>query len=292
MISAFLGILVGLVLGLTGAGGSILASPLLMAGLGWTLPQTEPVALLAVCAAATFGTIIAWDLAYVRYRAAVLMALAGFFTSPLGVKAAWVLPVPTLTLIFAGVLALVGARMLRQALKAPAEAAVVRANVAGDALHAEGRLVRLNASGRIAWNATSLATVSGIGAVTGFLAGLLGVGGGFVIVPALRQFSQLSMHSVVATSLLAVALTSAGAVAGTLIQGYPIPWVAAAPFVVGALAGMLAGRKLAPRIAGPRLQQAFAALMLVVAVGMALHVAGKERLQARVGAPSGATELR
>ena len=53
-----LGLIVGAVLGLTGAGGSILAVPLLMAGLGWSLSQAAPVALLAVCAAATFGSIL------------------------------------------------------------------------------------------------------------------------------------------------------------------------------------------------------------------------------------------
>jgi uncharacterized membrane protein YfcA len=274
MTSALLGILVGLVLGLTGAGGSILASPLLIAGLGWSLPQTEPVALLAVCAAATFGTIVAWDVTYVRYRAATLIAVAGFFTAPLGVKAAWVLPVPTLTLLFAGVMVLVGGRMALQAWRAPAEAGIVRATVAGDTLHAQGRnWIALNERGRVIWNAHTFATLATIGAMTGFIAGLLGVGGGFVIVPSLRYTSRLSMHSVVATSLLAIALTSAGAVIATLAQGYAIPWHVTLPFVAGSLAGMLAGRKLAPRIAGPRLQQAFAALMLAVAAGLFIHVA-------------------
>ena len=271
MLAVLLGVAVGLTLGLTGAGGSILASPLLMAGLGWTLPQTEPVALLAVCAAATFGTIVAWDRTYIRHRAAALMAFAGFFTSPLGVKAAWVLPVPTLTMIFAGVLGVVGLRMLRQAVRAPTEAGIVRASVSGDAQHATGRSIRLNERGRIDWNARAAVALAGIGAVTGFVAGLLGVGGGFVIVPALRRLSALSMHSVIATSLLAVALTSAGAVSSTLLQGVTIPWLQAAPFVAGALLGMLAGRKLAPRIAGPRLQGGFAVLMLVVALGMGAH---------------------
>jgi len=274
MIAIALGVVVGLVLGLTGAGGSILASPLLMAGLGWSLPQTEPITLLAVCAAATFGTIVAWDVAFVRYRAAVLMAAAGFVTTPLGVKAAWVMPVDTLTLVFAAVLALVAARMGWQALRAPAETSVVRATVSGDALPSQGRLVRLNAQGRIAWDARGAAVLALIGAATGLAAGLLGVGGGFVIVPALRYASALSMHSVIATSLMVIALTSAGAVVATLTQGFPIPWLVALPFVAGALMGMLIGRKIAPRIAGPRLQQGFAMVMLLVAVGLAVHILG------------------
>jgi len=269
-----LGLIVGAVLGLTGAGGSILAVPLLMAGLGWTLPQAAPVALLAVCASATFGTVVAWDVAYVRYRAAMLMGAASFLTAPLGVKAAAIMPVPILTALFAVVLIVVAVRMLRQALRSPAEAAIVRATVHGDGGIEQGHWIRVNERGRIMWNATAAAAIGAIGAVTGFVAGLLGVGGGFVIVPALRAVSGLSMHSAVATSLLAIALISASAVAGAVVQGVAIPWFAAGPFVLGALAGMLAGRRLAPRIAGARLQETFAVVMLLVALGLAGHALG------------------
>ncbi len=269
-----LGLIVGAVLGLTGAGGSILAVPLLMAGLGWTLPQAAPVALLAVCAAATFGTVVAWDVAHVRYRAAMLMGTAALFTAPLGVRSAAILPLPMLTALFAAVLAAVAVRMWRQALRAPREAAIVRATVAGDGSVAQGRWIRLNQRGRIIWTRAAMAAVIVIGAVTGFLAGLLGVGGGFVIVPALRAVSGLSIHSAVATSLMAVALISAGAVGGAVVQGVPIAWMAALPFVLGALGGMLAGRRLAPRIAGARLQETFAVVMLVVAVGLGARALG------------------
>jgi uncharacterized protein len=269
-----LGLAVGLVLGLTGAGGSILAVPLLMAGLGWTLPQAAPVALLAVCAATAFGTIVAWDMAYVRHRAALLMAAGALATAPLGVAAAQVAPLPLLTGLFAAVLAAVGLRLMLQAWRAPAESAVVRASVAGDALPARGRWVRLNARGRIAWDAGAVAAIAVIGAVTGFAAGLLGVGGGFIIVPGLRAVSELSMHSVVATSLLAIALISAVAVASAAAHGVDLRWERSLPFVGGALLGMLAGRRVAPRLAGPRLQQGFAALMLATAAGLAARVGG------------------
>lgn len=268
MIAIVLGIVVGLVLGLTGAGGSIFAVPLLMWGLGWSLPQATPVALVAVCMAAAVGTIAAWDVAYVRYRAAILMSVAGWLAAPFGLKAAQILPVPVLTLVFAGVLLVVALRLFAQAIRKPEEARIVRATVAGDEGAATGPLCRLNARGRILWTPPCAIAIAGSGGVTGFLSGLLGVGGGFVIVPALRAVTELSMHSAVATSLMAIALTSGGTVAVALWQGQQMPWLVAAPFVVGALLGMLAGRKVAPRIAGPRLQQGFAALMLVVAAGM------------------------
>jgi hypothetical protein len=269
-----LGVIVGAVLGLTGAGGSVLAVPLLMAGMGWTLPQAVPVALLAVCAAATFGTVVAWDRTHVRFRAAALMGLVAVVTAPAGIRAAAIVPLPLLTMFFAVVLVLVATRMLRQALQAPSEAAIVRASVAGEGpMAGGGHWIPVNERGRIVWGARTAATVGGIGALTGFLAGLLGVGGGFVIVPALRMASGLSMHSAIATSLMAIALISAIAAAGAVAQGVTVDWNAAPLFVAGALAGMYAGRKLAPRIAGPRLQQGFAVVMLVVAAALAVHAA-------------------
>ena len=71
-----IGVVVGLVLGLTGAGGSIFAVPLLMAVLSMPIIQASTVSLLAVAVAAAVGTGMAWRHSYVRYRAASLMALA------------------------------------------------------------------------------------------------------------------------------------------------------------------------------------------------------------------------
>ncbi|HSW13116.1 MAG TPA: sulfite exporter TauE/SafE family protein [Solimonas sp.] len=267
--SLVLGILIGLVLGLTGAGGSILAVPLLMAGLGWSLTQAAPVALLAVAGAAALGSYFAWHRNYVRYRAAALIAMAGVLTAPLGLWLATLLPPDTLALAFAAALSGVALRMLLAARLAPAEAAMVRATVAGDGSRASGPICRLDPqSGRIHWTRPCAVAMSLIGGVTGFLSGLLGVGGGFVIVPSLRAVTELSMQSAIATSLLAIALTSSGTVLGASLMGRGIPWMIAVPFLAGSLLGMGGGRWLAPRIAGPRLQQGFALLMLIVAAGM------------------------
>lgn len=267
-----LGIVVGLVLGLTGAGGSILAVPLLMAAMAWPISQAAPVALLAVATSAALGSYLAWRKSYVRYRAAILMSIAGVLTAQFGLRAADVLPQRWLLIAFAATLVVVASRMFLRARSAPDESAVVRAAVEGDGGRARGPLCRLHPqTGRIVWTRASAAVIALIGAVTGFLSGLLGVGGGFVIVPALRSVTELSMHSAVATSLMAIALTSLGTFGGALLQGRAMPWMIALPFVLGAVIGMMGGHALAPRIAGPRLQQGFAVLMLVVAMGMAIH---------------------
>lgn len=268
LLAAALGALTGLVLGLTGAGGSILAVPLLMFGLGWTLPQAAPVALLAVSAAAAFGTLVAWDVAYVRYRAALLMSVAGAVLAPLGLLAASRLPEAVLLLLFAAAMTVVGVRLLRQARQQPEETRIVRAAVAGDGASAGGPVCRLNEHGRLQWTGACLRRMATVGGVTGFLSGLLGVGGGFVIVPSLRAWTELSMHSAIATSLMAIALTSGATALSAAFIGPGYDWAAALPFVLGALAGMVVGRMLAPRIAGPRLQSGFALLMLFIAMGL------------------------
>lgn len=267
-----LGAVVGLVLGLTGAGGAILAVPLLMWGLGWTLPQAAPVALVAVSVSAAVGTIAGWDVKLVRYRAAMLMAGVGTLMSPLGLKAAAVLPTTALSLLFAAVLIVAALRMARVAGRSPAE--IFERLPGGDLSETPtaGPICKLSENtGRILWTRPCAVAIAASGALTGFLSGLLGVGGGFVIVPVLRAVTNLSIHSAIATALMAVALTSAGAVGVALWQGVDLPWRVALPFVVGALLGMVAGRRIAPRLPAPRLQQGFAALMVIVAAALVLQ---------------------
>lgn len=266
-----IGICIGLVLGLTGAGGSIFAVPLLMAGLQWPITQAATAALLAVAVSAAVGAGLAWRHSYVRYRAATLMALIGMLFAPAGIAAADYLPEFVLKLLFAGVLVIVGMRMYRMAQRSKEDASVVRAAVAGEGHPSIGKIGHINPqTGRLIWSAPVAIAVSVIGAVTGFLSGLLGVGGGFVIVPAIRASLPLSMHSAVATSLMAIAITSLGTFTLGVLQGRHVPWALALPFVIGAVLGMVIGRRLAPAISGPSLQKAFAlAAFLVSAVMVA-----------------------
>lgn len=268
-IALLLGVVVGLTLGLTGAGGSIIGVPLLMLGLGWSLQQAAPVALLAVCAAALVGALEAWRKGLVRYRAASLMSLMGIGTAPLGIAAAHRLPTSWLTLLFSAVLCYVAVRMLLQARHAPADAAVLRSRPTGDAGHAVCRTHP--ETGRITWTSPCAVVLAAMGALTGFLSGLLGVGGGFIIVPALRRATELTMHGAVATSLMVITLVSAGAVVSSVWQHQALPLLVALPFVGGAIAGMLLGRVLANHISGVTLQQLFASFVLLMSAGMTLH---------------------
>lgn len=262
------GALVGLLLGLTGAGGSVVAVPLLVLGFGWSLVDAVPVALLATGGAAAFGTVAAWNVAHVRYRAALLMAAGAVLTAPIGLWLASRAPGSWLGAGFGALMLVVAARLHLQARRRPEESGIVRAAVAGDGPSQDRPLCRLDSRGRIAWNAGSAAVIALIGALTGLVSGAFGVGGGFVIVPALREATPLSMHSAIATSLLAIALISGVTLGMALLMGRGIPWHQALPFLGGALLGMWTGRRLAPRLAGARLQQAFAAGIFVLGLSM------------------------
>ena len=257
--SAVLGTVVGLILALTGAGGAIVAVPLLVFGLGLEVARAAPIGLFAVGLSAGVGALIALREGKVRYKAAALMAAVGSVVSPLGLWVAHRVPDAPLTLAFACVLAFVSWRMLRGS--RPSDD------------HAARRLsdlpCRLDvARGKLDWTAPCARALALSGAGAGFLSGLLGVGGGFVIVPALRRASDIPMQGIVATSLAVIALVSTAGVVASAASGHVL-WVAALPFAAGSLAGMLGGRRLARRASGARLQQAFAVFAGFVALGMA-----------------------
>ena len=258
LISSLLGALVGLVLGLTGAGGGILAVPALVFGMGWTMQQAAPVALIAVAGGAAVGAVEGFRKRLVRWRAALLMALAAFPCTFVGVRAAHHLPQQWLSGTFALVMLLVAARLLHGAWR--------NADPAAESSMALARIDQK--TGRIHWTWPTAALIAAIGALTGFMTGLLGVGGGFVIVPLLRRYSSVSMHGVVATSLLVIAVVSSGGVAIALLHGAVLPLPASAWFAGATAAGMLLGRRLVKSLSARQVQYGFALVLALVALGM------------------------
>jgi uncharacterized membrane protein YfcA len=254
-----LGAVVGLILALTGAGGGILAVPLLVFGLHLPIAQAAPVGLIAVGSASALGAAMGLREGVVRYRAAAVIGVTGMLLAPLGVRLAHVIPNAPLTVAFAFVLAWVAWRMFTQARRSAAGA------VPDPAPRSRPPCVRSPHDGRLIWTLPCAWALASTGAVSGVLSGLLGVGGGFVIVPSLGRYTDLATRSILATSLAVIALVSVGGVAAATWQG-AIAWSVATPFAAGAIVALLAGRLIAARLAGPRLQQAFA----VTSAGVAL----------------------
>lgn len=104
----------------------------------------------------------------------------------------------------------------------------------------------------------------------GVLTGLVGVGGGFLIVPALVLLLGLPIHQAVGTSLVVIALNSAAGVAGYLGR-VTFDWAVMAGFTALAIAGVLGGAALAPRVPAARLRRGFAVFLMAMAAFILLQ---------------------
>lgn len=259
-ISLMLGLLIGLIMSLTGAGGTVVSVPLLVFGLHLPITQAAPVGLLAVLLAAGTGGILGLKAGVVRYKAGLLMAAFGLVCAPVGIWLAHSLPHHALTLLFCAVLAYVAIRMWRQAAQ--------EADALGWDENRPPPVCKLDPyRGKFSWTAPCARRMMLSGSVAGMLSGLLGVGGGFVIVPALRAVSDLDIKSIVATSLFTITLVSAGSVMLAISRG-AMDWGIALPFAGAAVIGMLTGGQVSGRIAGPHIQRAFAVLALLMVCGL------------------------
>jgi uncharacterized membrane protein YfcA len=264
MMPALFGALVGVILGLTGAGGTIVAVPLLVFGLQLLVAEAAPVALFAVSIAAAIGALLALKQGKVRYRTAGFIALAGALASPVGIYIARKIPDAALSLLFAAVLAYIAIRMLRQPENHSAEAAAGLLPTTPCQLD--------DFSGRLIWDAHCVRSLALSGVAAGFLSGLLGVGGGFIIVPALQKATRLPMWAIVPTSLAVIALVSAAGVFSAVFAG-SMNWSIALPFAAGAVAAVLVVGRFAHRFTGPAMQRGFAILAGCVSIGMIISQA-------------------
>ena len=244
-----LGFGTGIILALTGAGGTILAVPLLMLGLNLTVIEAAPIGLLAVCLAAGIGASIALVQGKVRYRAAGYLAMMGSIASPLGIMIAHYLPNVLLTVSFAMLLAYIAWHYFRMSsIQQPSPSD-----------HSALPCLLSDTSGRLVWNAPCFRALTLSGLTAGFLSGLLGVGGGFIINPSLRKISNLSLQTILGTTLAVVTLISlVGVISAMMIS--TIRWPIAIPFISSTIAGMLLGRYLSRYITESRSQQLFALL--------------------------------
>jgi uncharacterized membrane protein YfcA len=255
-----LGAIIGLVMALTGAGGGVLAIPLLVFGLHLPVQQAAPVGLVAVGLAALLGAALGLRQGIVRYRAAALIGAIGMLMAPLGVYLAQRLPNRPLLGAFSLILIYTAWRMLKR----PGQSAQLPVAV----------LCRVNPGDqRLTWTRPCAQALAGTGLVAGLLSGLLGVGGGFVIIPALKRHTDLDIRSIQATSLAVIALVSISGVTAAALHG-PVLWAVALPFASGAVLALLIGRRIAQQLDAQRLQQAFAWFSVLVAALMLARALG------------------
>jgi len=255
------GAVVGLSLGLTGGGGAIFAVPLLVYGLGVEARDAVAISLAAVGATSFVGFLHRWRLGQAEVRTGLLFAVAGMAGAPAGTWIAGFLPETVLLLSFAGLMVIVAARLWQQASRP-----VLPGPACATSEHLDGPTCQRDAAGVLILNSRCAVLLLMVGVLTGVLSGAFGVGGGFVIVPALVLYSGMSIHRAVGTSLMVIALVSVSGVASQLRTGHAISPVVTVLFVIGGIGGLLAGQQIGRRLPGPALQKVFVAAILAVAV--------------------------
>ena len=259
-LALILGALIGLILALTGAGGGVLAIPALVFVLKLPVQQAAPVGLVAIGFSSILGAILGLHQGIVRYRAAGLIGVSGMIIAPFGVATAQYLPNRPLLAAFAIVL-MYSALRLQNTTAEPQEK------------HDE-QPCRVNPkSAKLIWTRSCARALAITGMASGFLSGLLGVGGGFVIVPALSHHTNLDIRSVQATSLAVIALVSVSGVTAAALHG-SLPWQVGIPFASGACVGLVCGRQFANRLDASMLRNAFSLVALLVSLLMFVRAAG------------------
>jgi len=260
LIAAVLGLFIGFFMAITGAGGAILALPLLTLLINLSIQQAAPIALMAVFAVSGIAAIIGLKQSTVRYKAAALLAITGVTTAPIGVNLAIRTPAIILHGLFVAVLIYVAWRVLRK-------------NLLNEEVYANMTApCEMNpATSKLFWTARCTRRMLITGGTAGFLSGLLGVGGGFIVVPSLQKISNLEHRMIVATTLAMIALVSLVSIV-TYASHAEIIWEIAVPFMLASIVGSLAGRNLSNKIPQHAKHIIFGSMALAIALMMLMRL--------------------
>ncbi len=256
------GFVIGLSLGLLGGGGSILTVPVFVYLLGFDAKQSIAMSLAVVGATSAFGAAGHWRAGNVNLRVALIFGVVAMAGSYLGARLAVFFSGAVQLALFAIIMLVAAVFMFRRR----------------DAEAGQG-----NGSPRGA-SRMPFALVAVEGLAVGVVTGLVGVGGGFLIVPALVLLGGLPMKEAVGTSLLVIAMNSAAGFSGYLGQ-VEIAWAFVALFTGVAVPGILAGTYLTAFVPQAALRRAFALLLIVM--GAAILYANRGVIVASSGTAVG-----
>ncbi len=237
------GLFAGCMSGMLGVGGGFVFAPAMYCVLQTAGVPADTALLTAfgTSLAAALPTVLTGALSHTKqgnvvWRDALIMGGAGVFAGFLGGTAATYLPVKVLTTLFAVVL------------------------VAGAV-----RLVTTLPCGENTRMKTPLA--AGVGGISGFFSGLLGVGGGTILVPLMTIMGKFPMKKAVATSSAAIVFITLGGIGSYLLNGYfnPLMWVI---LVICAVPTAAISAKYSAKISDVWLRRVFAVLMIGIALNM------------------------
>jgi len=254
---------VGFALGLTGGGGGVFAVPLLVYGLAVSPREAVGISLAAVGGTALAGVVPRLIRREVELRTGLLFAIAGMTGAPIGSYLSTLVPETALLMMFGFLMLIVAWRMgVKTRNPEQATSGCVHENQAKQDREVCQRdeFGTLRLTSKCAWLLVLM------GMLTGILSGMFGVGGGFVVVPALVLFSGMEIHRAVGTSLLVIFLISISGVTSYVVAGRELSLETTLQFLAGGLIGMWLGGTVAKRLKGPTLQKVFASAVVLVAV--------------------------
>jgi uncharacterized membrane protein YfcA len=259
LLASPLGFAIGLSLGALGGGGSILAVPVLVFLAGETPAEATTTSLAVVGSAALIGAFGHWRSGRVRVRTGLAFGLVGLPGSLAGSALNRRLDGDVLLLGFSLLMVLVAGRLVAgSGPRLPAtESETIEDPPAGAGVDVRTP-VRTSSS-------RYLIVIAGAGTAVGFLTGLFGVGGGFLIVPALALVLRFPMPLAVGTSLLVVALNAAVAL-GARVGTSALDVSTTLLFSAAAVAGVAVGTRVADRLDARSMRHGFAALMVIVGI--------------------------
>lgn len=232
-----LGFAIGLSLGLLGGGGSILTVPALVYLVGQTPQAAVTTSLAIVGANSMVGAFFHRAQGTLDWKVAITFGGAGMLVSYLSAHLSKLLPPAVLLIIFALLMITIGIMLF----------------------------IRRNEVSKATYSAKPLWLVLLSGAGVGLLTGVLGVGGGFLVVPALVMLVGLPIQVAVGTSLVVIAMNSAAGFLGHIGAG-SFDFVLAFVFVSAGLLGTFAGARLSSRLSSSKLQKAFAGFVITLAL--------------------------
>ena len=284
LLASPLGFLIGLSLGALGGGGSILAVPALVYAAGQSPKHATTTSLVLVALTALIGMAPHWRAGRVRFAAGSIFGLAGIGGSLLGSHWNKAADPNVLLLAFSGLMLIAAYGMWRRVRTTrPAEpsdavdpsdafdpSGAVDPSDAVEGLDGLDPVAVPDTASRVRIDAITTVKVIVAGTVVGLLTGFFGVGGGFVIVPALVLALGFTMSEAVGTSLLVITINSAVALS-TRLQAGSIEWRTVIPFTIASLIGVVVGSRLAGKHDSSSLQRWFVGLLVVVAVYTAVR---------------------
>lgn len=270
-----MGLLIGLSLGALGGGGSILTVPALVYVIGQGAQAATTGSLIIVGISSFIGALGHSRSGRVRWGIGLIFGITGIAASFAGTAVNRLVPPNVLLLAFAVLILVAAASMVgKTRAKAPrAEPPPALVHAAAGPRTSVVREPTAEPDQQPAtrpWDRRRAGKVLAAGLTVGFMTGFFGVGGGFVIVPALTLALGMAMPEAVATSLVVIAVNSGAALLFRVGSAH-FDWAVILPFTVAAIAGSLAGKKVADRANAQTLTRAFAVLLVAVAIYTAVR---------------------